>query len=205
VANCSTAAQYLHLLRQQALAPKPRPLVVMTPKWLLRVKEAVSTLDELAKGRFRRVIDDPTTATRREEITTLLLCTGKIYYELAMHPLRQEADRLAMARVELLDPFPTDEVMKLIKSYPKLCQIFWVQEEPLNMGAWYHLARRIGKRRPYDIRWDYIGRPRRPSPSEGFSGAHQIEQERIITTALRSPDQAPERAPVVMSPPSSEA
>jgi len=205
VANCSTAAQYFHLLRQQAITPRPRPLVVMTPKWLLRVKEAVSTLDELAKGRFRRVIDDPTTATRREEITTLLLCTGKIYYELTGHPLRQEAGNLAIARLELLDPFPLDEVMQLFKSYPKLNQIFWVQEEPMNMGAWYHLARRIGKRRPYDIRWDYIGRPRRASPSEGFSGAHQIEQERIITTALRSADHPPEQAPMIVSPPSSEA
>jgi multifunctional 2-oxoglutarate metabolism enzyme len=205
VAYPSTAAQYFHLLRQQALAPKPRPLVVMTPKWLLRVKEAGSPLDELVKGRFRHVIDDPDTAKRRKEITTLLLCTGKIYYELVMHPLREEATNLAIARIELLDPFPIDEVMQLFKSYPRLQQIFWVQEEPVNMGAWYHLARRIGKRRPYDIRWDYIGRPRRASPSEGFSGAHQIEQERIITTALRSPEHVPEPVPTIVSPPSSEA
>jgi len=206
VANPTTAAQYFHLLRQQALAPKPRPLVVMTPKWLLRVKEATAPLQELVKGRFRHVIDDPeVNGARRKEITTLLLCTGKIYHELAMHPLRKEAEKLAIARVELLDPFPTDEVMKLIKSYPRLSQIFWVQEEPLNMGAWYHLARRIGKRRPYDIRWDYIGRPRRPSPSEGFSGAHQIEQERILTTALRSAEHVPEKVTPVLSPPSSEA
>ena len=122
-----------------------------------------------------------------------------------MHPLRKEADRIAIARIELLDPFPIDETMRLIKSYPNLQQIFWVQEEPLNMGAWYHLARRIGKRRPFDIRWDYIGRPRRASPSEGFSGAHQIEQERIITTALRSAEHVPDPMPMVMSPPSSEA
>jgi multifunctional 2-oxoglutarate metabolism enzyme len=206
VANCSTAGQYFHLLRQQALAPKPRPLVVMTPKWLLRVHDSASRLDDLVKGRFRRVIDDPSVPKEgRGEITTLLLCSGKIYYELIGHPLRAEAQKLAIARIELLDPFPIDEVMQLFKSYPNLNQIFWVQEEPMNMGAWYHLARRIGKRRPYDIRWDYIGRPRRASPSEGFSGAHQIEQERIIATALRSVDQVPERTPVVMSPPSSEA
>jgi len=206
VANPSTAAQYFHLLRQQALSPKPRPLVVMTPKWLLRVREANSPLQELDKGRFRHVIDDPTVAKeRRAEITTLLLCTGKIYYEMAMNPLREKEDRLAIARIELLDPFPTEEVMQLFTSYPRLRQIFWVQEEPLNMGAWYHLARRIGKRRPYDIRWDYIGRPRRASPSEGFSGAHQIEQERIITTALRSAEHLPDEVPTIVSPPSSEA
>jgi 2-oxoglutarate dehydrogenase E1 component len=206
VAVPSSAAQYFHLLRQQAMAPKPRPLVVMTPKWLLRVHESTSSLDELVKGQFQRVIDDPGTARRRKEITSLLLCSGKIYWELAMHPLRKEEQALAIARIELLDPFPIDEVMQLIKSYPNLKQIFWVQEEPMNMGAWYHLARRIGKRRPYDIRWDYIGRPRRASPSEGFSGAHQIEQERILTTALRSAENCPdEPASVVVSPPSSEA
>jgi 2-oxoglutarate dehydrogenase E1 component len=178
----------------------------MTPKWLLRVHESTSSLDELVKGQFQRVIDDPGTARRRKEITSLLLCSGKIYWELAMHPLRKEEQALAIARIELLDPFPIDEVMQLIKSYPNLKQIFWVQEEPMNMGAWYHLARRIGKRRPYDIRWDYIGRPRRASPSEGFSGAHQIEQERILTTALRSAENCPdEPASVVVSPPSSEA
>jgi 2-oxoglutarate dehydrogenase E1 component len=205
VANCSTAAQYFHLLRQQSLAPKPRPLVVMTPKWLLRVRESTSRLDELVRGGFHRVIDDAGASQRRDEITTLLLCTGKIYYELIGHPLHEEATRIAIARIELLDPFPTEEVMQLIASYPRLQQIFWVQEEPMNMGAWYHLARRIGKRRPYDILWDYIGRPRRASPSEGFSGAHQIEQERIITTALRSAEHPPARPAVVISPPSSEA
>jgi len=203
----STAAQYFHLLRQQAMAPKPRPMAVMTPKWMLRVHEATSTLEELVKGRFQRVIDDPAAGgRRRKEITTLLLCSGKIYWELVMHPLRKEASSTAIARIELLDPFPIDEVMALIRSYPSLAQIFWVQEEPMNMGAWYHLARRIGKRRPYDIRWDYIGRPRRASPSEGFTGAHQIEQERILTTALRSAEHPYERpAEIVMSPPSSEA
>ncbi len=202
----STAAQYFHLLRQQAMAPKPRPLVVMTPKWMLRVHESTSTMDDLAKGRFQRIIDDPTIGRRRKEITTLLLCSGKLYWELAMHPLRKDARSVAIARVELLDPFPIDEVMQLIKSYSGVTQIFWVQEEPMNMGAWYHLSRRIGKRRPYDIRWDYIGRPRRASPSEGFSGAHQIEQERIVTTALRSAEQPYERPKdIVVSPPSSEA
>ena len=79
---------------------------------------------------------------------------------------------------------PIEPVLNLIKSYPSLRQVFWVQEEPKNMGAWPHLARPIGKRRPYEIHWDYVGRPRRASPSEGFRGAHLVEQERIITTAL---------------------
>ncbi len=187
VAYTSTAAQYFHLLRDQALAPTPRPLVVMTPKSLLRLKESASTLDELAEGDFRPVIDDPAMSAdgkHRKGVRTLLLCTGKIYYELELHPSRAEADDLAIARVELLNPLPIEEILALIRTYPSLEQIYWVQEEPSNMGAWLHLARPLGLRRPYDIRWDYIGRPRRASPSEGHAGSHHLEQERIVTTAL---------------------
>ncbi len=189
VANCSTAAQYFHLLRDQAIAPTARPLVVMTPKSLLRLKESASTLDELADGEFRPVIDDPATsatAKQRKAVRTMLLCTGKVYYELELHPDRREAEDLAIVRIELLNPLPVDDVLALIRRYPNLEQIYWVQEEPANMGAWPHLSRPIGKRRPYDIRWDYIGRPRRASPSEGSAGSHHIEQERIVNSAIAS-------------------
>jgi multifunctional 2-oxoglutarate metabolism enzyme len=184
VANCSTAAQYFHLLRQQALMQRPRPLVIFTPKSLLRARTAFATLEELAKGRFQRVIDDPEMSRRREQVRTLLLCTGKMYHDLITSPLRTRAQKTAIARIELLDPLPLHEIRQLIESYPNLEQLFWVQEEPMNMGAWNHLARPIGRHRPYEIRWEYIGRPRRASPSEGFAGAHQVEQERIVEEAL---------------------
>ena len=184
VANCSTAAQYFHLLRSQSLSSPPRPLVIMTPKSLLRLRESCSTLEELSTGHFRPVIDDAMVADRRGEVTTLLLCSGKVYYDLVLHEMRQEATDLAIARVELLDPLPIEEILDAIRGYPRLEQIFWVQEEPSNMGAWLHLTRPIGRRRPYEIRWDYIGRPRRASPSEGFMGSHHLEQERVVTTAL---------------------
>jgi len=187
VANCSTAAQYFHLLRDQAIAPTARPLVIMTPKSLLRLKESASTLGDLADGEFSPVLDDPVmsvNARQRKKVRTMLLCTGKIYYELELHPDRREADDLAIVRVELLNPLPVDDVLALIRTYPNLEQMYWVQEEPSNMGAWLHLARPIGLRRPYDIRWDYIGRPRRASPSEGSAGSHRLEQERIASTAL---------------------
>ena len=184
VANPSTAAQYFHLLRQQALVNEARPLVIMTPKSMLRSRDAASPMSDLAGGRFQPVIDDPVAGRERKAITTMLLCSGKIYYELQNHSLRKELDNLAIARIECLDPIPIEPVLNLIKSYPNLRQVFWVQEEPKNMGAWPHLARPIGKRRPYEIHWDYVGRPRRASPSEGFRGAHLVEQERIITTAL---------------------
>ncbi|MDB5114411.1 MAG: 2-oxoglutarate dehydrogenase component, partial [Chloroflexi bacterium] len=184
VANCSTPAQYFHLLRQQALMQRPRPLVIFTPKSLLRAATAHATLEELATGRFRRVIDDPEMAQKRDQVRTLLLTTGKMYHDLITSPLRTQAQRTAIARIELLDPLPLVEISKLVESYPRLEQLFWVQEEPMNMGAWNHLARPIGRHRPYEIRWEYIGRPRRASPSEGFHGAHTMEQERIIREAL---------------------
>ncbi len=189
VANCSTAAQYFHLLRDQAIAATPRPLVIVTPKRLLRLAESSCTLDDLASGEFRPVVDDPVASASdasRKQVHTLLLCTGKIYYELELHPERREAEDLAIVRLELLNPLPVDEVLALIRTYPNLEQIYWVQEEPANMGAWPHLSRPIGKRRPYDIRWDYIGRPRRASPSEGSAGSHHIEQERIVNSAISS-------------------
>jgi multifunctional 2-oxoglutarate metabolism enzyme len=189
VANCSTAAQYFHLLRDQGIAPTARPLVIMTPKSLLRLKESACTLDDLVDGEFRAIIDDPVvsaTPKQRKNVHTMLLCTGKVYYELELHPDRREAEDLAIVRIELLNPLPVDEVLALIRTYPNLEQIYWVQEEPANMGAWPHLSRPIGKRRPYDIRWDYIGRPRRASPSEGSAGSHHLEQERILNTAIAS-------------------
>ena len=187
VASVSTAAQYFHLLRDQAIAATPRPLVVMSPKSLLRLRESTCTLDALADGEFTPVIDDPVAsagAEQRNKVRTMLLCTGKFYYELELHPDRREAEDLAIVRIEMLNPLPVDEVLAIAREYPHLEQMYWVQEEPSNMGAWLHLTRPIGVRRPYEIRWDYIGRPRRASPSEGSAGSHHIEQERIAAEAL---------------------
>ncbi|MFN2451859.1 MAG: multifunctional oxoglutarate decarboxylase/oxoglutarate dehydrogenase thiamine pyrophosphate-binding subunit/dihydrolipoyllysine-residue succinyltransferase subunit, partial [Candidatus Dormibacteria bacterium] len=190
----STPAQYFHLLRMQALSERARPLIALTPKSLLRQQAAAATLEDLSTGHFQRVLDDPSTQEERERIHTLLLCTGKIYWDMALHPLRAEVNDLAIARIEQLDPLPIEDVLELIHGYPRLEQVLWVQEEPSNMGAWPHLARPIGKRRPYEIRWDYVGRPRRASPSEGFNGAHLLEQERVVTTALTMSREGQERA-----------
>ena len=135
VANCTTPAQYFHLLRRQALVHKARPLIVMTPKSLLRLPAAASTLSELARGSFQRVIDDPALPGPREKVTKLVLCSGKVYYDIVGHDERGAADDIAVARVELLYPFPENELVELMKSYPSLEQVVWVQEEPRNMGA----------------------------------------------------------------------
>jgi 2-oxoglutarate dehydrogenase E1 component len=190
VANCSTAAQYFHLLRAQAKATEALPLVVMTPKSLLRNRAAYGTLDELVEGRFREVIDDPRfDGADRTAVERLLLCSGKIYYDLTSSKLYAKAAKTAIARVELLSPLPADGILAVIDAYPNLKSVTWVQEEPKNMGARAHVRRRVVDRLPLGIPdMGYIGRSYRASPSEGYPGAHAVEQERIIREALTEQD-----------------
>jgi 2-oxoglutarate dehydrogenase E1 component len=182
VVNCSTAGQYFHLLRRQALEPVARPLVVMTPKGLLRLREATSGLADLAEGRFRPVLDDP--GADRERVRRLVLCSGKVYYDVAGHELRAGADTVAVARIEQLYPFPAEETAELVRSYPKLDEVIWVQEEPQNMGAWRSIRHRLEEARPSGVPLRYVGRPWRASPSEGYPTAHLREQDRIARGAL---------------------
>ncbi len=185
VANCSTAAQYFHGLRSQAKSTQAYPLVIMTPKSLLRNRAAYGTLDELVNGSFRSVIDDPRFADDRRPVERLLLCSGKIYHDLVADPGFAQMRKSAVVRVELLSPLPKAELLKLIASYPNLKRIVWVQEEPKNMGARAHVRRRLVEDLPPHITdIGYVGRPYRASPSEGYPGAHAVEQERIVRTAL---------------------
>jgi 2-oxoglutarate dehydrogenase E1 component len=184
VANCTTAAQYFHLLRTQALAPRPSPLVIFTPKSLLRIKQAGATRDDLVSGRFQPVLDDPVMATQREQVRRLVVCSGKIYYDLTMHPERAKQNDLAVARIELLEPFPADEIAALIASYPRLEHLIWAQEEPRNMGAAGRVIRRLEGRLPGKLLFEYVGRAERASPSEGSPGSHRMEQARIVNKVL---------------------
>ena len=181
IVNCTTAAQYFHLLRRQALDATARPLIVMTPKGLLRLKEASSTLADLTDGGFRPVIDDNSadkTATRR-----LVLCAGKIYYDLLGHEARARAGEVAVARIEQLYPFPIDAAHELISSYVSLDEVVWAQEEPQNMGPWRSIRHRL-EEASADVPLRFVGRPWRASPSEGYPTAHDIEQDRIARAAL---------------------
>jgi 2-oxoglutarate dehydrogenase E1 component len=187
VANPSTAAQYFHLLRRQALIRKPRPLIVFTPKGLLRLDRATATPEELTQGHFELILDDPKAADRREKAERLVLCSGKIYYDMDASERRDAAENVAIARVELLYPFAQEQLAELISSYPNLKEVVWVQEEPRNMGAAKVMLRRLPEVLPEGVELGYVGRPTRASPGEGYSVAHAQEQERIVLTAL-SPD-----------------
>jgi multifunctional 2-oxoglutarate metabolism enzyme len=184
IANPTTAAQYFHLLRRQARIAKPRPLVVFTPKGLLRLEAAASSLEELVNGSFQFVIDDPRAADRREEIERLVLCSGKLYYDLDSSERREKATSTAVARVELLYPFARNELREVIGRYPNLKEIVWAQEEPKNMGAFKVFSRREEQFTPEGVEFRYVGRPQRASPSEGYPAAHRNEQQRIVLTAL---------------------
>jgi 2-oxoglutarate dehydrogenase E1 component len=183
VANPSTAAQCFHLLRRQALDAAGRPLIVMTPKGLLRLKQASSTLPELTEGHFHHVIDDP--AASRDEVTRLVLCSGKLYYDITGHEAHADAKQVAVARIEQLYPFPVKDYADLIASYPALREVTWVQEEPQNMGAWRTIRHRLeAPLQEEGLRLTYTGRPWRASPSEGYPTAHLREQDRIVRAAL---------------------
>jgi multifunctional 2-oxoglutarate metabolism enzyme len=184
IANPSTAAQYFHLLRRQALIKKPRPLIIFTPKGLLRLDRASSTMEDLTDGEFRHILDDPTVEGRRDKVERLVLCQGKVYYDMDSSPRRAEAENVAIARVEMLYPFAKERLENVIAGYPNLKEIAWVQEEPRNMGAWKVMSRRFPQVLPEGIDLTYIGRPGRASPGEGYAAAHALEQERIALTAL---------------------
>ena len=184
VANCSTAANYFHLLRKQALTGRQRPLIIFTPKSLLRARSASSRLDDLSEGGFQAVYDDPRAAAARDRVTRLILCSGKVFHELDGHGGREAHPELAIGRLEMLFPFPEDRVAELLASYPALQSVDWVQEEPRNMGAWEFVRLQLERLLPAGASLGYIGRARRSSPSEGYPQAHQAEQDRLLAAAI---------------------
>jgi 2-oxoglutarate dehydrogenase E1 component len=182
IANCTTSAQYFHLVRRQALDATARPLVVMTPKGLLRMKQASSTLSDLADGAFHPLLDDPD--ADHDATTRLVICSGKVYYDIVGHERRAEARGVAVARLEQLYPFPVQQAAELVRGYPNLRELVWVQEEPQNMGPFRAIRHRLEEAKPDDVPLLYVGRPWRASPSEGYPTAHLREQDRIARAAL---------------------
>ncbi len=185
VANCTTPAQYFHLLRRQARRSRVRPLVIFSPKSLLRLPQAASRLDDLTQGTFQPVLDDPnpTIGTNPGSVRRVVFCSGKIYYDLL-----PEADgidsRPAIVRIEGLHSFLEGPVRAVLARYPSATEFVWVQEEPRNMGAWFYVAPRLGPLLPAGSGLRYVGRPERASPAEGYPEAHSEEQTRIVREAL---------------------
>ena len=183
----TTAAQYFHLLRRQAalLAVDPLPLIVMTPKSLLRHPQTASTARELADGKWQPVIDDPRARTQPDQITRLILCSGKVYVDLVTGKPHEQHPEVAIARVEQLYPFRPDE-FEAVLAYPNLREVVWVQEEPENMGAWEFIRPRLEAvmRGRWPLR--LVSRPRSASPAEGSSARHAANQSALIERAFES-------------------
>jgi 2-oxoglutarate dehydrogenase E1 component len=182
----TTPAQYFHLLRRQARHHDTRPLVVMTPKSLLRLPLAASRPADLASGAFRSVLDDSRfgSQSKAAKVRRLLLCSGKVYYDLVASEQYAEATDVAIVRLERLYPFPAEELQSVIDRYPRIESFAWVQEEPRNMGARKFVLPRIRHLVPYKIPLGDISRPERSRPAEGYPAAHGIEQARIVREAL---------------------
>jgi len=180
----TTPAQYFHLLRRQARHHDLRPLVVMTPKSLLRLPQAASSLTDLTDGAFASVLDDP--SAEPDAVRRIILCSGKIYYDLVISAERAAHPEVAIIRAERLYPFPTDDLGQVLGRYPKVERVAWVQEEPRNMGARKFVLPKIRHLVPFKIPLGDISRPERSRPAEGYPAAHQAEQARIVHEALTS-------------------
>jgi 2-oxoglutarate dehydrogenase E1 component len=183
VANCTTPAQYFHLLRLQALRPARRPLVVMTPKSLLRHPRARSGIGDLAGG-FEPLLPSDAEGKDPSVVRRLLLCSGKVYYDLTGSELWSGVRELDLARVEMLYPFPGAELAALVRGLPAVEEIVWVQEEPENMGAWRAIAPELRAVAGEGIGVRFVGRPASASPAEGYAGAHAAAQARIVEEAF---------------------
>jgi len=189
VCNLTTPANLFHVLRRQIKRDFRKPLIIMTPKSLLRHPKVTSTLSELAEGPFTEVITDPNEQSP-ESIEKLILCSGKVYYDL--DKAREDDEKLgkktAIVRIEQLAPFPKVQLTPIINGYPKLKKVIWAQEEPENMGAYDYVRPRIRKLLSdlgIKLEPEYIGRVERSSPAVGAPAVHKKEQDEIVEKCFR--------------------
>src|SRR6185295_16432092 len=183
VVQPTTPAQFFHCLRRQAWRRWRKPLIVMTPKSLLRHPRVVSGIDEFATGRFERVLPD-TVRDRKVEVRKVLLCSGKIYYELEQAREKRNRQDIAILRIEQFYPITNDTLDAPFQPYPDETPVYWVQEEPENMGAWKFLKERFGERLLGRLPFHKIARPASASPATGSHSSHRKEQEKLIAEAL---------------------
>jgi 2-oxoglutarate dehydrogenase E1 component len=185
IANCTTAAQYFHLLRRQAalLLVDPLPLVVLTPKSLLRNPAVASSARELAEGRFRMVLPDEEALSRASDVRRVLLCSGKVYVDLLASEHRTARPDIAICRIEQLYPVPMRDLRAMLDAYPNADDLVWVQEEPENMGAWEFIRPHLQEvSTGRSVR--HIARPRSASPAEGSAARHALNQQALVDEAF---------------------
>ncbi|WP_216592882.1 multifunctional oxoglutarate decarboxylase/oxoglutarate dehydrogenase thiamine pyrophosphate-binding subunit/dihydrolipoyllysine-residue succinyltransferase subunit [Verrucosispora sioxanthis] len=185
VANPTTPANYFHLLRRQALSPKRKPLVVFTPKSLLRHKLCVSSVEDFTTGGFSPVLADPA-AGNAERVKRVLLCSGKVYYDLFQARQERGISNTAIIRLEQLYPMPVEEIRAALAQYPNAEDFAWVQEEPANQGAWSFVALNLLEHLD-DVRLRRISRPAAAAPAVGSAKMHEVEQTALIEAALPRP------------------
>jgi 2-oxoglutarate dehydrogenase E1 component len=183
----TTPAQVFHMLRRQAIRPLRKPLVVMSPKSLLRHKEAISTLEDLANGHFHNVLDE-TDALDTSKVLRIVICSGKVFYDLRAARRERGLDHIAILRLEQLYPFPEAELQDILtRRYPNIVDAIWCQEEPMNQGAWYasqHHMRRVIQRHKVDVYLRYVGRDSSAAPAAGYMALHLEQMQKFIDEAL---------------------
>lgn len=183
IMNLSTPAQYFHALRRQALRYWRKPLIIMTPKSLLRHPLVISELDELASGSYQPVLEDP---AQTKKCSRILICSGKIYYELVQEREKLKREDVAIVRLEQFHPFPADALAEALAKYADETPTFWVQEEPENMGAWRYLHCRVGLRLFDRFPFSGVFRPASASPATGSHRSHKMEQEHLLAIAFEN-------------------
>ena len=183
VVDATTPAQYFHLLRRQMRQPQAKPLVLFSPKSLLRLPAAASPLEALTTGGFQAVLDDAEVADRGS-VERVLFCSGKVYYDLRAEREKRAAKNVAIVRVEQLYPFPQARLAEVVGGYPKLTDAAWVQEEPRNMGPWSFVRERAGDFLGARRALRYVGRAASPSPATGNAGVHKRELEQFLAEAF---------------------
>jgi 2-oxoglutarate dehydrogenase E1 component len=182
VANCSTPAQLFHLLRAQGLLASKKPLILFTPKVLLRHPLCVSSLSEFTQGAFQEVIDDPTLVHTARK---LLFCSGKIYYEVLQERQKLGVNTIALVRVEQLYPFPSARIKEILQKYTPTEGIYWLQEEHSNMGAWEYIRPFFNELLGAKEAVKYIGRDRSASPAAGSHALHKKQFTQIMQTVFQ--------------------
>lgn len=183
----TTPAQVFHMLRRQTIRPLRKPLIVMTPKSLLRHKLAVSTIDDLANGQFMPVLADPESTIDTHQVTRLVMCSGKVFYDLYQKRSEAEISTVGIIRIEQLYPFPEEIMMEVLAAYPNLESVVWCQEEPQNQGAWYptqHHMRRCISTHNKDLYVEFAGRESSAAAAAGYMSVHVEEQNRLVSDAL---------------------